>query len=868
MEESSLDRLAHIANLSHELHQMDRTIKNEADAEFSGAPKLQLVELQNQNADALAMKPRRVACTCCRQQKAKCDAHLRHPLPCTRCTRKHLSCEVVADFKRTEKRARLANIERELAEFKKTLPNTLLPSDALKLAAQLAAGASLASPSPLSAGLPSRALDLRLVTPQVPFKDFSAPPAVPMLRDSVPEANFVLQTAPEPRLHQTPTYFAEPFASEIAEQTLNCGEKTLESITLDSQTIRSLFLEYVHKYHPIMPVVDVSKGPERIYRLCPSLFWVIMFVALRRHNSDKSLLISLSPLVKNILAEITISPITRYNPTEEDEPIMNACSVYSVQAFILYSLWPPITSSLSADSSWNTIGVALFQAIRIGLHSSGRLLEQERMNPTSPQQYAMAQEQTKTWILCNIVSQNIATAFGFPAFVQFDFHAAQHCDISISSRHIMEIAHFEDQVASTLAMTSYSESISMHINEKISLLKVLLKQLDDLEIKLLAESNLEDGHRKFQYLLARIHLLTCYFLDSKSLPPLELSRGLVRLFNASIALIHHVEMCEAKYKDFVKYLPAVSILHIWQASCFIVRLANSPFKSVIDPNAAKETYLTAIKLVARASVLKHDIAHRASGIMRNMWSFFRTLDEKNMAGLDLKIKSRMTASVFFDCLSLLRDKVGMAKLTMNTDVRENSAENGTQKEESGDLYDEYDNGSGEEAVLDSEDETDHAGRNASEITDPKSVSGESQRTTPGSNGSSARIRKKRTLSGVQDAESSARKIIRTIPLDPQPISASSGSSFRPASTSNKASPTYSLLTENLRAQNPEMGVRAHTSMSPPTRTPIDQAQNLEYASKKDLFDSLALLELNQFDTNHDLLWKDVDSLMNDFGFHT
>lgn len=848
MENSSLDRLAHIANMTHELQRHDMGVKNEAGSRALAEPEGEMPTLAQQN------RMKKMACTCCRQQKSKCDAHERHPLPCTQCARKNLVCEVDANFRRKGKRAHLARIEREFLELKRLFQDPHAAEDFHKTAPNLAAYVDTGKFSPS-------------VSPEVQLS-------------SGPEPNFPRGAValPSPPVKAPPvSVFSSPKVVEIPDSVLACEEKSLDAVVLSPETIRELYLEYVRHYHPILPVVDVSRGPERIHRLCPALFWVVMFVALRRHDSDKLLLLRLLPLVKNVLAEISISPITRYNPTEDDEPILNACLVYSVQAFILYSLWPPLTSSLSADLSWNTIGVALFQAIRIGLHSSGQLFGTGTGTDTSPQQYAMAQEQMKTWIICNIVSENIATAFGFPAFVQFDFLSAQHCDLPLSTRHVMEIAHFEDQVARTLAMGANTDTGLTHINERIALVKVLLKQLDDLEIKLLAESRHEDGHRKLHYLVARIHLLTCYFLDAQNIPNFELSKGLVRLFNAAIALMAHVEMCEAKTRAFVKYLPVVSILHIWQASCIIVKLANSPLKSVLDVELAKNTYLSAIRLVARASVLKHDISYRASGIMRNMWQLFRTLDEKHMSHLHLKIKSRMTASVFFDCLSLLRDKVGMAKLNIKTDLRDrtmagpgNPSDNDDDDDDEGNLYDDSDqNGN---AVSSDEEQPVQGQANSND------------KTTPGSNASLGRTRKKRRLSDLHDAESKARQIIRTIPLDPQPISASNRSTiFKVVNPSTNSSPSLSVKTDDSRGYASPGSVSRNVPVSsalplatfshPPTANPVLHGQEfsapalnppLAYSAS----DTLLGLELDMFNMNNDLLWKDVDSLMNDFGFHT
>ena len=797
MENTSLDRLAHIANITHELGELDRQIKQEK-AKPSPAPG---------NARFDTRKNRRLACTCCRQQKSKCDALEKHPEPCSRCAAKGLTCELRPDFKRTEKRARLAVIERQFAELRKSFatPDRELLRE-YEMAGNLAEMLGKTRQDLDRLDKEKMEMDRKLdrldnvdvygkdmYTRDLHAKDLYAkdlygndvyrkdPSEDPYAKepsalghekvDSVSGTASAPGSVPDLSLGGLSSFSGSSETYDFA-----CEEKSIGGFSLLADAICRLFREYVRCYHPLLPVVDVLKGPERIYRLCPALFWVLMFVALRR--GDDALLLRLAPLVKDILAEITISPITRYNPTEEDEPIMNACSVYSVQAFVLYTLWPPLTSSLSADSSWNTIGVALFQAIRIGLHS--------------PKEGALSAEHTKTWVVCNIVSQNIATAFGFPAFVQFD--SLGQPDVPPATRHLMEIARFEDQVARTLGPDS--------VGERILLLKVLIRQLDELEMRHALEAG-DDRYRKFRHIVARVHLLTYYFLDTDRMPALDLSKGLVRLYNAAIALINHVERCQAQDRNFVRFLPAVAILNIWLASCIIVKLAHSPLKMVLDVDAGKRIYATAVSLVAKASVLKHDIAYRASGIMRNMWLLFRTLDEKNAAGLALKIRSRMAASVFFDCLLLLRDQVGMAKLNIRTDPNV--------PDEAGD---------NDEAIVSSDD-------NAPEISG----------STPGSTG----LRKKRSLSGVDDAESKARRIIRTIPLDPQPIPAKKSSIFKVISS--ESSPG------TLRNGTPVF-VDFQSGNGRQSESP---AHNVE---------------LDAFDINNHMLWKDVDSLMNDFGFHT
>lgn len=879
-------------------------------------------------------KPKKMACVECRQQKSKCDAHERYPEPCSRCSKKNLKCDLRSDYKRTYKRARIAQIEKEFSELKKTLTS----AQASELINKIPTLTQVSGINELNELKNEHEQSVNDLTKNTHNSSETNPSSIPNT-PSINRTNDLYTKGPEDQDDEKIT---------IPEYILFCEEKTLDAITLSPETIKSLYLEYVANYHPILPVVDVMKGPEKIYKLCPALFWVMMFVSLRRVHDDASrnLLLTLSPIIKDILAEITISPITRYNPTEEDEPILNACSVYSVQAFLIYTYWPPITSSLSADTSWNTIGLALFHAIRIGLNSPMSQSVSNGNNHTrTPQQLSMAHEQTKTWIVCNIVSQTIATAFGFPAFVQFDssiwssLRSSSPMKISKSVRFMLEIALFSDQTAKTLNSNPMDTYGLIDPTERLPLLKILIRQLDELEIKLVDELPSNDSYRKFQLLQARVNLLTYYFMDSSRIAFFELQKGLVRLYNSAISLINFAHLCTSRDKNFIKYLPGVYVLGLWQASCIIAKLIHSPLKKSIDIGSGKQSYQAAITLAAKASILKHDMAHRSSGIMRNMWQVLRSLDEKKLSTLTIDIRSRMSASVFFDCLYLLRDQVGMLKLNSRNDTQEaieGDDNEGTASNEDDEEYGYQEN----ETAVESDEE------------DKANGTGTSQKSTPGSNASS-RTRKTRSLSNTVNAESKARKIIRTIPLDPQPISVNNKRStiFKVIGNSNESSPRLKPegLNDHNRSSNlrgvsnsrenniHREGLRSQINSPPPllpnhlnrmaiagniinrsvsnqklnqqdVRSPnynsippqfqsptyssnssnnVSQVKNVGNSTVSDnkkrteefSFNQMVLndspyqgaldnLEIDNMEISSDLLWKDVDSVMNDFGFHT
>jgi len=862
-------------------------------------------------------RTKKMACVECRQQKSKCDAQENYPNPCTRCSKKGISCSLQSDYKRTYKRAKFQQIEEELEELKKNLSEAGADNLLRQLkqksfqAHELNQQQQIQQTPPPRSHSQSQSHSHSHSQPVQQHETYMENNSLPPLRSAITSNSPFTGSSPKPihppsrppsrptssvAMEQGPSIIRnelvqpeqlKPIRIEFTDDDLVCSPKQFGEVELSSEQIKQLFLEFVQNYHNFLPIVDVSKGPERLHRLCPVLFWTIMSVALRHHSTD--VLMTLAPLLKTALAEITISPITRYLPNEEDEPILNVSSVYSVQAFLIYTFWPPLTSSLSADSSWNTVGIAIFQAIRIGLNGPG-VNNYSSQQQQQPEVNSILKEHVKTWISCNIVSQTIATAFGFPAFVSFDSSVVGSCrpgsdsTIPLQLKHMVEISHFEDQVAKILNSNTVDIMGLADAAERLPLLKVLTQQLNELEVKLTNEGL--DDIRKFQILASKVHLLTYYFLDNSRVANFELRRGLVLVYNAALSLLSHTNNVTLKDPNFIKYLPGVFVLKIWQASCIVAKLVHSSLSDVIDVGAGRQLYMDAIQLAMKASILKHDMAYRSSGIMRNMWQLFKALREKtSISNLDVTIRTRMSASVFFDCLWVLREQVGMIKLDPNRPKRELSQDN-----EDEDYDEEYESN---EDAIDEE--------NATELhtisNDPGTVGSES---SDAKSTTSSQKKRPRSLSNNYNAENAARRIIRTIPLDPTPISLKkdSGEAESPGRSMssslkdiiNKQSPdsTSSSIGSNTRPTKKQARVNTPQQPSPQVnyQPPMHQQHQNQHQQH---FNGLSYNHQPQYrqtdavnttspsnipslditdDWTSDMLWKDVDSVMNDFGFNT
>lgn len=848
-------------------------------------------------------RTKKIACTECRQQKAKCDAFKTQPNPCSRCQKRGIPCKLVSDFKRTFKRAKMAQIVKDYQQIKSKIPQNQqqihhqIDNEHDLLFSAVASPSNLPFLPPLQKTNSNPNLFPRSNTPPIQpnvntllsflgtgnaIPRSNTPPLLRQENVELPRNDSFYSTdhiamnnlitaanhstsatvknadlTNEPSVFKTAEskfYKPEPIPKPIiTEEMLVCQSKSLRDVFLPTEQIVVLFKIFLEFYHPFFPLVDIHKGIESIYRLSPVLFWTIMFISLRRHHSyddcitkeiQQELYFKVSATLKSVLAEITISPITRYAPTETEDPILNVSSVYSVQAFLLYTFWPPLISSLSADSSWNTIGIAFYQAIRMGLHSRSKDAAADR---------GLLNEQIKTWIACNIVSQTIATAFGFPGFVQSHASLLTICkdetyNIPFQLTQLLEVQLFEDQIARTLNNNIFDSSLLADASEKLPLIHLLSNELDQLEMRLCSNNKYHmDDFRKCVLLASRVHLFSYHFLDTSRIAKFELQKGIVKVYNASVAFLSHIQSSNLRDPYFVANLPSVYNLIIWQVSVIIARLIHSPYKEFLDVGAGKSQYQIAMRMTYKASIIKHDIAYRSAGIMKSTWMLYKKLNDEGDNWPRVSVTSRMSVSVFFDSLMVLREKCGMSKLGLkdgsNGDVDNSDGSNDVDDVSVGD----------EEEDVEEEDEPERIGSNG-KIDTPTNNNNRSDSTNS---------TKRRTNYHL---ESAARKIISTIPLDPQPIAIS-------VSPSNGSSPNSNKSTTSPNFRSPQGVNDLRKTVSSPNKIgksplaihkPATTPNNKKSGSPgRDTPDGWELTQ--DFDT--EMLFKDLDTVMNDFGFH-
>lgn len=560
---------------------------------------------------------RHLACVECRQQKVKCRGSNEEGAPCQRCASKGIHCIIDSDYKRTAKRQKLAQMEQEMASLKRQLAQRKQQANGVEY---------ISVRSPSSDVVPN---DTSKLVPN----------------EKLPSGIYDSTT----HISQKP----EDVSGLV--QNWECEPKSYDDFHLEAATVNYLFRQFVLHYHPLMPVVNVSFGPEHIYKLSQALFWTIMAVAAR-HAEDKDLLSKLSNIETQCLSEIAVSPVIRHSSGDMKETF-NLPSVYAVQAFIIASLWPPPTASFIADSSWNTCGMAIFTAIRAGLHLPGYHKEFGRVSAAPAGLRPNQNEQTIAWIAANTVCQNVANLFGLPSVANFN-HASLLSGLQIPTTVyvgylISQVAH---DIETSLNGNARDPMALASMGERLSLIRVLSARLDDLERQYRA---CLDDYTWFLLLLTRIRLFSYYFLDNSKLSTFQLQKSYIAVYNACLALMEFVGQAVSRNSDYMRYVPLSYTQSLWQVCAMVCRLYYSRWAANMDRRKGRDLYFKTLGHISRASILDHDVAFRAAEIQHQMWHVFGTMSNGNnekIKNSQISIRARMAASVFFDCLWTMKEE--------------------------------------------------------------------------------------------------------------------------------------------------------------------------------------------------------------------
>jgi len=579
-------------------------------------------ESSSENENNLLPKARR-ACNECRQQKLKCDVRTDPFTRCSRCNKLGLECRIDANFKRVGKRSRHAEMEREIVDLRQQVAQ--LQSLAGAASGGVGAFAMQLQGTPSQPETPGPSV----VDPSMALHHGAADSLLNLSRGAKSAAR-------QARLPKPPTIPRELTGKS-------------EAVQLTAATIDELFLEYHTYFHPFLPILDVQKTPNQVFELSSLLFWVIITVGARRYAADETLLSRLDPLVAELIYDTIFA---------------NPQNYHVVKALSIICTWPLPKKKTSDDPTYLLSGLMMEIALQTGLH-----------RPTQTQDFYTRQrielrdddirDRLQTWICCNIVAQEISTAFGQPPRTLYDSSLA-----SLPRPRLDDARGTNPELYWRLQIERFCNRVSLNFyNNKASPIGIAsaeergvwMSVLMDEYQKLKDEIDLQGSQITRLYLLAAsLHLHTSALFDSRSAP--NYVKDLLNLWFATTNFLRALFDLNINNVSALKYATHHIMMIMLGAGTALMKLLNSFFAAHVDAESGRSLFSNTIQNVRAMSVRKDDLPARLAEALAQLWRYYREGDGRQEASdssednLKLKIQARGSMSVLFDSVWQWREQ--------------------------------------------------------------------------------------------------------------------------------------------------------------------------------------------------------------------
>ncbi|KAL4808964.1 hypothetical protein BDV18DRAFT_133603 [Aspergillus unguis] len=562
--------------------------------------------------DEKRRQPVKRACNECRQQKLRCDVIQDPWTDCSRCRRLKLDCKIESNFKRVGKRSRNAEMEREIIELRKQIANVQPGQPHSQL--------------PSAQQTPKQENSSNQVSPNRVYQTPSALSATDQFMGS----------------HEAVASLLDLRSGYDGTNLMKNGNqhfKRIEDVAVVPERVAELFDLFFTYYHPFLPFLDQEQSPEDYYTASPLLFWTIISVGARRYQPDTNLLNSLA------------GPVTRLVwSTLADVPQ----SYHVVKALCILCSWPFPTSSTSTDPTFMLCGLMIQVAMQLGLHRPSHTQDFSKYRVELVEEEL--RDKVRTWAVCNVVAQRVATGYGQPPSTLYDWTLSSqesmdpNFKLPETIRHRLDIEKFCDKVTKAL-YTNRRDPVGLcGSQERSTLTSLLSRDLYELETQL-------KPHNDFitdLYLRAsNLHLHLSAFFDDPSSK--DYRERLLSLFFATTGFLEAAMKLQTPVGPMISYTPYYIYQMMVAGGCTLLKLSKSFFASHIDMEYAKSLFNRTIWAIRGVSVISNDLPERLAEVLAQMWKLGSTPSPKpppdNVEmddSLMLKVRCRMSMSLLFD----------------------------------------------------------------------------------------------------------------------------------------------------------------------------------------------------------------------------
>ncbi|KAE8167824.1 hypothetical protein BDV40DRAFT_252778 [Aspergillus tamarii] len=401
----------------------------------------------------------------------------------------------------------------------------------------------------------------------------------------------------------------------------------LEDVSLPKPRVARLFELFFKYYHPFLPLLDPQKSPENYLCRCPLEAWTIICVASRRAPAEPGLLGALSgPFTRLLWSTITSVP--------QDYAI--------VKALCLLCTWPLPTTSQRKDATFMLCGLMMQISMQLGLH---RPVQAEEFTTFQIGHSEAVKDRLQTWVVCNIVAQNISTGYGQPPGTIYDW-ALEPASLQDAGyyppedlRTRLSIEKFCDRITKSL-YNSRPDAAEFIGPERLLIVQLLENELRDMELSFGRNiSHINMIHLR----AAELHLRYFVFLGAN-----PRTNDITKLFIATTSFLSQVLDLETSPGQLISYATNYILQMIISAAFGLMKLLKSTFRHHIDFEYGKILFNGAISALRRISVMDHDRPVRLADVLAQMWNAGDAEQSTENDSLQLKVRCRMSMSHVYD----------------------------------------------------------------------------------------------------------------------------------------------------------------------------------------------------------------------------
>ncbi|KAL8663458.1 MAG: hypothetical protein Q9202_003875 [Teloschistes flavicans] len=373
----------------------------------------------------------------------------------------------------------------------------------------------------------------------------------------------------------------------------------LEGITLSQDQVDELFHRFFTLFHPFVPLLEPTTTPAAYHKGHALLFWVVISVAARHYPPDPNLLPSLSSPISKLLWA-TLADVPQ--------------NYIVVKALCILCTWPLPISQTSHDPTFMLAGTMMQVAMQIGLHRPSHAQDFARFKVEFREEEL--KDRVKTWVACNIISQRVATGYGQPPSIVYDWTlvpsgaSGGHHQLPREVQIRLNIERFCNKVTKSF-YTNRMDPVGLVDDEQRSVMAGFLAH-DFEEI----ESQFDEETSTF---------LECVF----------------HLYKVDGGLVPHA----SNY-----------ILQMIVAAGFtLLKLLNSFFADNINNARGRELFMKTIRAIRTISVATNDLPSRLAEVLAQLWKSGgsgarngHTANTSIDSSLQLKVRCRMSMSLVHD----------------------------------------------------------------------------------------------------------------------------------------------------------------------------------------------------------------------------